>query len=52
MTMVEEALFILHRTIAFGTPLLLATLGEIVAERAGILNLGVEGRISVGAVVA
>jgi len=52
MTMVEEALFILHRTIAFGTPLLLGTLGEIVAERAGILNLGVEGMMSVGAVVA
>lgn len=52
MTLAEEALFILHRSIAFGTPLLLATLGEIVAERAGILNLGMEGMMSVGAVVA
>ena len=52
MTLMEEALFILHRSIAFGTPLLLGTLGEIVAERAGVLNLGVEGMMSVGAVVA
>lgn len=48
----EEVLFILHRSIAFGTPLLLGTIGEIVAERAGVLNLGVEGMMSVGAVIA
>ncbi len=32
-----------------GTPVLFATLGEIFAERAGILNLGVEGMMLVGA---
>ena len=37
------------RTLAYGTPLLLATLGEIYAERAGVLNLGVEGMMIVGA---
>jgi ABC-type uncharacterized transport system permease subunit len=52
MTLMEEALFILHRSIAFGTPLLLGTIGEIVAEKSGILNLGIEGMISVGAIVA
>jgi general nucleoside transport system permease protein len=41
---------ILNRTIAAGTPLLLGTLGEIVAERSGVLNLGVEGMMSMGAV--
>ena len=37
------------RTLAYGTPLLLATLGEIYAERAGVLNLGVEGMMVIGA---
>ncbi len=32
-----------------GTPILLAGLGELVAEKAGVLNLGVEGMMLVGA---
>ena len=32
------------------TPILLAALGELVAERAGVLNLGVEGMMITGAV--
>jgi simple sugar transport system permease protein len=35
--------------IAASTPLLLAAAGELVAERAGVLNLGVEGMMIVGA---
>ena len=35
-----------------GTPLLLATTGEVICERSGILNLGVEGVMAVGAVIA
>ena len=34
---------ILAATIRIATPLLLAALGELITERAGILNLGVEG---------
>ncbi|MGX9357273.1 ABC transporter permease [Roseobacteraceae bacterium S113] len=33
------------------TPILLAALGEMVVERAGVLNLGVEGMMIMGAVV-
>jgi len=43
---------ILTRTLIAGTPLLLGTLGEIVAERSGVLNLGVEGMMAVGAMTA
>jgi simple sugar transport system permease protein len=39
----------LRRALAYGTPLLLGTLGEIYSERAGVLNLGVEGMMILGA---
>ena len=32
------------------TPLMLAAIGELVVERAGVLNLGVEGMMIVGAI--
>src|SRR6202162_5928405 len=35
--------------LAASTPLLLAAAGELVAERAGVLNLGVEGMMIMGA---
>ncbi len=41
-----------QRTLIAGTPLLLGTIGEVICERSGILNLGVEGVMSVGAVTA
>lgn len=40
---------ILLTIITASTPLLLAALGEVVVERAGILNLGVEGMMAMGA---
>ncbi len=36
--------------ISLGTPLLFGTVGEIIAERSGILNLGVQGTMVFGAV--
>ncbi|MFO7748775.1 MAG: ABC transporter permease, partial [Desulfobacteraceae bacterium] len=50
--MEEIIISVLERTLIAGTPLLLGTVGEIICERSGILNLGVEGVMSVGAVVA
>jgi general nucleoside transport system permease protein len=41
-----------QRTLVAGTPLLLGTIGEVICERAGILNLGVEGVMAMGAVTA
>jgi simple sugar transport system permease protein len=39
------------RALIFSTPLLWAALGEIYAERAGVVNLGVEGTMILSAVV-
>jgi simple sugar transport system permease protein len=43
---------ILSGTVAAATPLIFAATGELVAERSGVLNLGVEGMMLIGAVTA
>ena len=42
---------ILFATIRTGTPLLIVALGELVCEKSGVLNLGQEGMMLMGAVV-
>lgn len=41
---------ILAGTLAAGTPLIFAGVGELVAERTGVINLGVEGMMLIGAI--
>ncbi len=43
---------VLAAAITAGTPLLYASLGEILTERTGIMNLGLEGMMLVGAVMS
>ena len=48
----DIVLSVLQRTIVAGTPLLLGTIGGVIHERSGILNLGIEGMMALGAVSA
>ncbi|MCM2680211.1 ABC transporter permease [Echinimonas agarilytica] len=49
ITLIENVLFATVRT---ATPLLLVALGAMMSERAGVLNLGQEGMVLMGAAVA
>jgi simple sugar transport system permease protein len=48
----EQWIAILVSTITAATPLIYAALGALVCERAGVLNLGVEGMMLIGAIAA
>lgn len=43
---------ILQAAMLFATPLLVAALGELVVERAGVVNIGIEGMMLAGALAA
>lgn len=47
-----DPIIILQAGVATGTVLLFATIGEILAERSGVLNLGLEGMMLIGAMSA
>ena len=41
---------ILFATIVAGTPLIIVALGQLIAEKSGVLNLGAEGMMAIGAI--
>lgn len=43
---------IISATIICGTPLIIVAIGTLIAEKSGVLNLGAEGMMSVGAIAA
>lgn len=46
----DTIVLILVATVAAGVPLIFAALGELIVEKSGVLNLGVEGMMIVGAI--
>ena len=46
----DTAIAIVVGTMRAGTPLVFAALGELIVEKSGVLNLGVEGMMLMGAV--
>ncbi len=49
---IELIIALLAAAVQSGTPILYATLGEMITERSGVLNLGVEGMMLLGALAA
>jgi simple sugar transport system permease protein len=48
----DHLIAIIVSTVVAATPLIYAALGELVVERSGVLNLGIEGMMLVGALTA
>ena len=48
----DTVILILVATVGASVPLIFAALGELVVEKSGVLNLGVEGMMIVGAITA
>jgi len=52
LVLINLTISILASTIRISTPLALSSIGEVISERSGIVNLGLEGQILTGAFMA
>jgi len=50
--MIEDILSILSNTLIYMVPILLASVGEIITERSGVVNIGLEGILTLSAFTA
>jgi simple sugar transport system permease protein len=48
--MLEAPAFVFKQSVTAATPLLVAGFGELLAERAGVINIGIEGLMLMGAI--
>lgn len=50
--MINSIIFIISVTLMYSTPLVFGAIGGVISERSGVINLGIEGMMSVGAFTA
>jgi len=51
-TAIEWIIIVLVAAVKMGTPILFGTLGGVISERAGVINLGMEGLMLIGALTS
>jgi len=51
-TAIEWIIIVLITAVKMGTPILFGTLGGVISERAGVINIGMEGLMLIGALTS